>query len=158
MRAFLCATLCPPGTGLKNDTELYPIYSIFFIFHSALNIFQQLLRLQFVNFLYLYSMNVINRKTVIYYGEKYPRAKNQLLAWYNEILKQQFDNFNDLKTVYGNASIVNDQRVVFNIKGNEYRLVVSINFRRKACYTIWFDTHKEYDKINVSTIQYRLNL
>ena len=102
-------------------------------------------------------MNVINRKTVIYYGEKYPRAKNQLLAWYNEILKQQFDTFNDLKTVYGNASIVNDQRVVFNIKGNEYRLVVAINLRRKACYTIWFGTHKEYDKIAVSTIQYRLN-
>ncbi len=103
-------------------------------------------------------MNVINRKTVIYYGEKCPRVKNQLLAWYNEILKQQFDNFNDLKAVYGNASIVNDQRVVFNIKGNEYRLVVSINFRRKACYTIWFGTHKEYDEIDVSTIQYRLNL
>lgn len=103
-------------------------------------------------------MNIINRKTVIYYSEKYPRTKNQLLVWYNEILKQQFDNFNDLKAVYGNASIVNDQRVVFNIKGNEYRLVVSINFRRKACCTIWFGTHKEYDKIDVSTIQYRLNL
>ncbi|MFT3949578.1 MAG: type II toxin-antitoxin system HigB family toxin [Agriterribacter sp.] len=103
-------------------------------------------------------MNIINRKTVVYYGKKYPAAKNQLLAWYNEILKQQFHHFNDLKAVYGNASIVNDQRVVFNIKGNEYRLVVSINFRRKACYTIWFGTHKEYDKINVSTIKYTLNL
>jgi len=74
-------------------------------------------------------MNVINRKTIIYYTEKYPQAKTQLLVWYNEILKQSFGNFNELKTVYGNASLVNNQRVVFNIKGNDYRLVVSINFR-----------------------------
>lgn len=103
-------------------------------------------------------MNVINRKTIIYYTEKYPKAKNQLLTWYNEILKQEFGNFNELKAIYGSASIVNNQRVVFNIKGNEYRLVVSVNFRRKACYTIWFGTHKEDDKIDVATIEYNLNL
>ncbi len=103
-------------------------------------------------------MNIINRKTVVYYGEKYPKAKNQLLAWYNEMLEQEFENFNELKAVYGNASIVNNQRVVFNIKGNEYRLVVSVNFRRKACYTIWFGTHKEYDKIDVATVSYDTNI
>lgn len=103
-------------------------------------------------------MNIINRKTVVYYTEKYPQAKNQLLAWYNEMLGSEFDNFNELKAVYGNASIVNNQSVVFNIKGNEYKLVVSINFRRKACYTIWFGTHKEHDKIDVATIPYNLNL
>ena len=99
-------------------------------------------------------MNIINRKTIIYYTEKYPNAKSQLLTWYNEILKQDFDNFNHLKAMYGNASIVNSQRVVFNIKGNDFRLIVSINFRHKACYTIWFGTHKEYDKINAATIKY----
>lgn len=103
-------------------------------------------------------MNIINRKTVIYYTEKYPKAKNQLLAWYNEMREQEFDNFNELKAMYGNASIVNNQRVVFNIKGNEYRLLVSISFRRKACYIIWFGTHKAYDKIDVATIPYNLNL
>ena len=99
-------------------------------------------------------MNIINRKTIIYYTNKYPNAKNQLLIWYNEILKQDFDNFNELKEMFGNASIVNSQRVVFNIKVNDFRLIVSINFRRKACYTIWFGTHKEYDKINAATIKY----
>ena len=78
--------------------------------------------------------------------------------WYNEILKQDFDNFNDLKEMYGNASIVNSQRIVFNIKGNDFRLILSINFRRKACYTIWVGTHKEYDKINTETIKYIDNL
>ena len=99
-------------------------------------------------------MNIINRKTIIYYTNKYPNAKTQLLIWYNEILKQDFDNFNELKEMFGNASIVNSQRIVFNIKGNDFRLIVSINFRRKACYTIWFGTHKEYDKINAATIKY----
>lgn len=103
-------------------------------------------------------MNIINRKTIAYYGEKYPKAKNQLLDWYYTMLKQEFTNFNKLKAMYGNASLVNNQRVVFNIKGNEYRLVVSMNFNRNACYTIWFGTHKEYDKIDVATIQYNLNL
>lgn len=103
-------------------------------------------------------MNIINRKTVIYYTQKYPKAKNQLLTWYAEMSKYEFDNFNELKSIYGNASIVNNQRVVFNIKGNEFRLVVSINFRRMSCYTIWFGTHKEYDKIDVASISYKLNL
>lgn len=103
-------------------------------------------------------MNIINRKTIIYYGEKYPKAKKQLLEWYHIMSKQEFTNFNELKEMYGNASLVNSQRVVFNIKGNEYRLVVSINFSRQACYTIWFGTHKEYDKIDVATIQYNLDL
>jgi len=103
-------------------------------------------------------VNIINRRTIIYYTEKYPNAKNQLLVWYNEILRQKFDNFNELKAMYGNASIVNNQRVVFNIKGNNYRLVVSMNFKRNACYTIWFGTHKEYDKIDVATVKYNLNV
>ncbi len=103
-------------------------------------------------------MNIINRRTIEYYGIKYPNAKKQLLAWYNEIRKEEFNNFNELKAMYGDASLVNSQRVVFNIKGNEYRLVVSINFRQKACYTIWFGTHKEYDKIDVATVEYTLNL
>jgi mRNA interferase HigB len=102
-------------------------------------------------------MNIISRNTIIYYTQKYPIAKNQLLTWYHEVSKIDFDNFNDLKAIYGNASLVNNQRVVFNIKGNDFRLVVSFNFRQKACYTIWFGTHKEYDKINVETIEFDEN-
>lgn len=77
-----------------------------------------------------------------------------LLIWYNEFSKQDFQNFNQLKRVYENASIVGSERVVFNIKGNDFRLVVSINFAQAACYVIWFGTHKEYDKINVETVAF----
>ncbi len=77
-----------------------------------------------------------------------------LLIWYSEFTKQDFNNFNELKRVYGNASIVNNERVVFNIKGNDFRLVVSIKFLQNACYVIWFGTHKEYDKISVETVSF----
>ena len=78
----------------------------------------------------------------------------QLLIWYTEFSKHAFLNFNDLKSVYGNASIVSNSRVVFNIKGNDFRLIVSINFLQQACYVIWFGTHKEYDKIEVENIAF----
>ena len=74
--------------------------------------------------------------------------------WYNEFSKLDFGNFNQLKKVYGNASIVNNNRVVFNIKGNDFRLVVSVNFIQRAAYVIWFGTHTEYDKIDVETVAF----
>ena len=99
-------------------------------------------------------MKILVKKTILYYTDKYPIAKMQLLIWYNEFTKCDFQNYNELKRVYGNASIVSNERVVFNIKGNDFRLVVSINFLQTACYVIWFGTHKEYDKIDVETVAF----
>lgn len=103
-------------------------------------------------------MNVIVKKAILYYISKYPNAKTALLVWYNEFLKQTFHNFNELKETYGNASIVANQRIVFNIKGNDFRSVVSVHFKKGATYIIWFGTHKEYDKINVETIAFDTNI
>lgn len=97
-------------------------------------------------------MNIVAKGTIIFYIDKYPEAKTALLSWYVEFGKEKFKSFNELKAVYGNASLVANGRVVFNIKGNNYRLVVSVNFRKLAAYVIWFGTHKEYDKIDVETI------
>ncbi len=85
-------------------------------------------------------------------------ARTALLTWYTEFLKAEFRNFNELKKLYGNASIVAKRRVVFNIKGNEYRLVVSVNFNQLAAYVIWFGTHKQYDKIDVATIEFDVRI
>ncbi len=91
---------------------------------------------------------------MLYYINKYPKAKTSLLTWYKEFLKQEFYTFNELKEVYGSASIVANNRVIFNIKGNDFRLIVSVNFRQLAAYIIWFGTHKEYDKIDAATIEF----
>ena len=68
-------------------------------------------------------------------------------------VKCDFTNFNELKQVYGNASLVADGRVVFNIMGNKYRLVVRIVFDFKAIQIKWFGTHAEYDKIDITIVQ-----
>jgi mRNA interferase HigB len=82
-------------------------------------------------------------------------AANALFEWYHEMINMDFTNFNDLKTLYGNASLVSDDRVVFNIMGNKFRLVVRIAFQYKTIQIKWFGSHAEYDKINVSTIQFK---
>ena len=103
-------------------------------------------------------MNIIAKGTILYYIKKYPKAKTALLTWYHEFSKMNFANFNELKAVYGNASIVANNRVIFNIKGNDFRLVASVNFRQLAAYVIWFGTHKEYDKIDTSKISFDIEI
>jgi len=78
-----------------------------------------------------------------------------LQEWYHEIIQREFKNFNELKLVYGNASLVADDRVVFNIMGNKYRLVVRIVFQFKVIQIKWFGTHEEYDKIDVTSTNFK---
>ncbi|MCG3164767.1 MAG: hypothetical protein POELPBGB_00526 [Bacteroidia bacterium] len=99
--------------------------------------------------------NIIARRTLNEYCKKYPDAAVALQKWYHELLAADFKNFNELKQSLANASLVGDDRVVFNIAGNKYRLVVRINFKFKAIQVKWFGTHKEYDKINVEQVQHK---
>ena len=105
------------------------------------------------NFYLCNVFNIITRKTLLAYSKKYPLAANALYEWYYELVKSDFDNFNSLKSIYGSASLVGDDRIVFNIMGNKFRLVVRIVFEYKAIQIKWFGTHKEYDKIDVLTVQ-----
>jgi mRNA interferase HigB len=99
--------------------------------------------------------NIIARKTLPDYCKKYPEAATALQEWYYELLKSEFRNFNELKKAYGNASIVGDDRVVFNIMGNKYRLVVRMVFEYNAIQIKWFGTHREYDKTDVAAVKFR---
>lgn len=99
--------------------------------------------------------NIITRKTILEYAKKYPIAASALFEWYHEIVITDFKNFNELKKVYANASLVSDDRVVFNIMGNKLRLVVRFVFDFKVVQIEWFGAHSEYDKINVASIQYK---
>lgn len=99
--------------------------------------------------------NIITRKTLLEYCKRYPAVAVALQEWYHELARCDFKNFNELKKMYGNTSLVADDRVVFNIMGNKYRLVVRIVFDFKAIQIKWFGTHAEYDKIDVVTTQYK---
>lgn len=85
----------------------------------------------------------------------YPNASNALYDWYEKFRKLEINSFNELKSIYGNASIIKDDRVVFNIMGNKFRLVVRVVFEYKAVQIKWFGTHSEYDKIDVDTVIFK---
>lgn len=99
--------------------------------------------------------NIIARRTLNEFCERYPEAKTSLQKWYHEIAEADFTNFNELKKAYSSASVVADDRVVFNLCGNKYRLVARFNFLFKSVQVKWFGTHKEYDKIDVSKVAYK---
>ena len=99
--------------------------------------------------------NIITRKTLLAYAKKYPMARVALFEWYHELVILEFKSFNELKKVYGNVSLVSDDRVAFNVMGNKYRLVVRMVFEFKVIQIKWFGPHNEYDKIDVTTIQYK---
>ena len=99
-------------------------------------------------------MRVIAVKTLKEYWENFPKAKQALLAWYEETEIADWPTPNVLKEHYRNASIITNKRVVFNIHGNSYRLVVDIEYRLKIVFVVWFGTHKDYDNINVKEVGY----
>src|ERR1700752_2998376 len=99
-------------------------------------------------------MRVIAVKTLKEYWEEFPTAKQSLLAWYEEAEEARWNTPNELKRQYCSASILTNKRVVFNIHGNTFRLIVDIEYRLKIVFVVWFGTHKQYDKITAKTISY----
>ena len=101
-------------------------------------------------------MRIIKEKILSDYcnQSKYKQAVEQLKAWIYEVKFSIWNNANELKLKYGNASIVSSKRVVFNIKGNDYRLIVDIEYKLSIVFIVWFGTHAEYDRIDAKTISY----
>jgi mRNA interferase HigB len=85
---------------------------------------------------------------------KYKQAEESIKAWIYEVRYSDWSNAQELKAKYRNASIITAKRVVFNIKGNDYRLIVDIEYKLKIVFVVWFGTHAEYDKIDVKTVSY----
>lgn len=101
-------------------------------------------------------MRIIKVKTLTDYCKlpKNKSAEKQIQAWVYEVKYTDWDSASELKLKYKNASIINSKRVVFNIKGNDYRLVVDIEYKLKIVFIVWFGTHTEYDKIDVKEVSY----
>lgn len=97
-------------------------------------------------------MNIISKRTLVQFYEKYPQAKTPLEVWYQDNKKAQWKTPSDIKKVYSSASFLEDNRVVFNIKDNDYRLVVHIDYLRKIVRVKFIGTHSEYDKINIKDL------
>jgi mRNA interferase HigB len=109
-----------------------------------------------VTFLSLSGMRIIKEKTLADYCRlsKYKKAEDSLKAWIYEAKFSTWNNSNELKAKYRNASIISSKRVVFNIKGNDYRLIVDVEFKLKIVFIVWFGTHMEYNKIDAKKVKY----
>ena len=99
-------------------------------------------------------MRIIAFRTLREFWEnpEYSDSEASLRSWYHDVKNSEWKNSNELKQNYKNASIVGEGRVVFNIKGNTYRLVVLINYEFQVIFIRFIGTHKQYDKINLKTI------
>jgi len=99
-----------------------------------------------------FKLRVIAKRTLRDFWTKHADSEQQLTAWFRETEKSEFKNLNELKREYPSASILKDNRIVFNIKGNKYRLIVKFNFAYQICGIRFVATHAKYDKINANKI------
>lgn len=105
-------------------------------------------------------MRIIARKTLKQFVDKLKGSKDQkavksaLDTWFHEVLRADWKTPAAVVNAYANASIVGPDRVVFNIKGNDYRLVVAINYRHQIVFIKWLGSHADYDRIDVKTVRY----
>lgn len=105
-------------------------------------------------------MRIIARRTLREFveglsGRKDQRAvKAALDAWFDEVSKAVWTSSADVRRLYATASIVSAERIVFNIKGNDYRLVVSVDFEKSIVWIKWIGAHKAYDRIDVTEVEH----
>lgn len=98
-------------------------------------------------------MRIISIKNLRDFWEQHPDAKGPLEAWVDEVKHAKWQNSHEIKERYPKASILGDKRVVFDIKGNDYRLIVSVAYRYGAVYIKFVGTHAEYDKVDAETVE-----
>jgi len=109
---------------------------------------------------YFLNMRIIARRALRQFVETrrgykdHAALKGALDAWFDEVKKARWSSAADVKRSYATASIVSADRVVFNIKGNDYRLVVAVDFEKGIVWIKWIGTHRDYDKIDVKEVRY----
>jgi len=97
-------------------------------------------------------LRVIAKKILREFWKKHNDCEQQLKAWFREVSKAEWANPNEIKAEYPSASIIGNDRIVFNIKGNSYRLIARINFDYQMIWIRFIGTYTEYDKVNAKTI------
>lgn len=95
---------------------------------------------------------IFAKSTLRAFWEKHPDSEQYLKTWYATAMSSDWKSPNDVKHSYASASIFKDSRIVFNIKGNSYRLVVKFNFEHQMAFIRFIGTHEEYDKIDANSI------
>lgn len=97
-------------------------------------------------------VRIIAKRTLQVFWKRHPNAKGPLKAWHQEVAHADWATPSAVKTHFRSASVLSDNRVVFNLAGNHYRLVVKINYPYRVVYIRFIGTHGEYDAIDATTI------
>ena len=97
-------------------------------------------------------MHIIKRKTLKDFWEKHPDSEQALKTWYAYTNSAKWDNTSDILKMFNSADFLPNNRVCFNIKGNNYRLIIKVIYKLKRVYIRFIGTHSEYDKINATSI------
>jgi len=97
-------------------------------------------------------VSIISRRTLREFCEKHADGEQPLKAWFRETEKASWKNINELKVDYPSASALKDHKIVFNIKGNNFRIIVKINFEFQISWILFIGTHSEYDKITANEL------
>tara|TARA_R110000868_G_scaffold216416_4_gene466561 strand:- start:394 stop:690 length:297 start_codon:yes stop_codon:yes gene_type:complete len=92
-------------------------------------------------------MRIVTYKRILEFLKKYADAENPLNFWYHTVTAKEWKNLNEIKQTFNSVYYVGNNRYVFNIKGNDYRLIAIISFNAKKVYIRFIGTHSEYDKI-----------
>lgn len=100
-----------------------------------------------------HTLRIIAKKILQEFWEKHSDSQQQLKSWYQETNEVKWSNPKQIKKEYPSASFLTDNRVVFNIKGNKYRLIVKINYEYHMIWIRFIGTHAEYDKIDATKIK-----
>jgi mRNA interferase HigB len=95
---------------------------------------------------------IFAKSTLRMFWEKYPDSEQYLKTWYDTAMNSEWRTPADVKKSYASASILKDSRIVFNIKGNAYRLVAKFNYEKQLIFIRFIGTHTEYDKIDANRI------
>ncbi len=95
---------------------------------------------------------IFAKSTLRKFWKSHPDSEQYLKTWYDTTMNSNWKTPNDIKQAYANASILKENRIVFNVKGNNYRLVAKFNFEKQWVFIRFIGTHSEYDKINANTI------
>lgn len=95
---------------------------------------------------------IFAKRTLREFWERHADSEQYLKTWYETAMGSNWKTPNDVKKSYANASVLKSERIVFNIKGNSYRLIVKFNFEKQWIFIRFIGTHSEYDKINADTI------
>lgn len=103
-------------------------------------------------FLFLELMRVIAKSTLKKFWDKHTDAEQALISWYKVARSAKWENFKRVKEQFGTCKILGEDRIIFKIKGNNYRLVVKVSFENQIIWIRFIGTHAEYDTINAKII------